>query len=734
MNKRIPIVIGFLFLILAIWIQLTPVSIITSVLERLEHLAFDIQLRTLLITHTTPPTTSVAIIDIDDKSLQEIGRWPWPRSQIAALIQSAQEAGAVVIAFDVLFPEKETNIVDQLEEEMNKQKMTYPQLTPILDKLKPIFDYDSQLAETLKQGDVVLGMTFSPTQQAIGQLPNPVINLDSFNQTQFGMIIASGYIANIPILVNAAKNEGFVNVFADADGVIRRVPLFINYKNNLYPSLALEAVRVFLLSKVSLITAPYGDTLRLEGVRLGNHIIPTDNKSNVIIPFLGKSFTMPFYSATDVIHKKIPKDALQGKIIFVGTSATGQGDIHATSVESAYPGVEVHATIAHGILQDNFSYKPPWALGAEISVSVLLGLILIFIFPRLGPRTLGLIIVIIPAALLLINNEIWEKTGIILSILVPVVLIVILASVNIICGYLFETLRREHLKTMFGQYVPESHIDEMLKSSGKNYALQGEDRDMTVLFADIRNFTTISEPLSATELKNLLNEFLTPMTEIIFSHHGTIDKYVGDMIMAFWGAPLKDKKHAQHAISAALEMQKSVTRLQGDFAKRNWPEINIGIGINSGIMSVGDMGSIFRRNYTVLGDTVNLASRVESLTKFYGVKIMTTAATQKDQEKFVFRPLDIVRVKGKHDGIALFEVVCLRKELSPEKQKEIELSEQALNFYFKKEWESSRALFSELHKQYPDTLLYSLYLSRISEFLKNPPPADWNGIYIHTQK
>lgn len=734
MNKRIPIFIGFLFLILAIWVQLTSVSLVTNLLERLEHLAYDIQLRTLLLTHKKPSVTSVAVVDIDDKSLQAMGRWPWPRSKLAALVSRVQEDGAVVIAFDMLFPEKENNIVDLLSTELTKQQLSNTQITSTLDKIKPLFDNDSLLANVLKKSDVVLGMTFTPSSESTGQLPTPVISIDSDRMKQLGIIIAPGYIANIPALVAAAKNEGFINVFPDSDGIIRRVPLLIRYQNNFYPSLALEAVRLFLLSKVDLITAPYGNTFRLEGIRLGNHVIPTDNMSNVIVPFVGKSYTMPFYSAIDVMNNKIPSDALEGKIIFIGTSATGEGDIHATAIESVFPGVEIHATIAHGILEDTFSYKPPWGLGAELIITVILGLIFIFSFPYLGPRTLGLLIFIIPAGLILINNEIWEKTGLIISILVPMALPIVLAIVNILYGYLFETLRREHLKTMFGQYVPESHIDEMLKSSGKNYALHGEDRDMTVLFADIRNFTTISEPMTATELKNMLNEFFTPMTEIIFKHHGTIDKYVGDMIMAFWGAPLKDKKHAQHAIAAALDMQTAVTALQTEFAKRNWPEVNIGIGLNTGIMSVGDMGSKFRRNYTVLGDAVNLASRVEGLTKYYGVKIITTDATQKDQPRFVFRQLDLVRVKGKKSGIAIFEIICRSKELSNEKNREIELSNQALNYYFKQDWEKAYELFSTLNKDHPDAKLYSLYLSRIEEFKKNPPPADWDGVYIHTSK
>jgi adenylate cyclase len=300
-------------------------------------------------------------------------------------------------------------------------------------------------------------------------------------------------------------------------------------------------------------------------------------------------------------------------------------------------------------------------------------------------------------------------------------------------GYLFETRKREHLKEMFGQYVPEEHIDEMLKASG-NYAMLGEDREMTVLFADIRNFTSISETMTASELKDMLNEFFTPMTEIIFKHEGTIDKYIGDLIMAFWGAPLKDKKHAEHALAAALEMQNAVDKLKKVFAERGWAEVNIGIGLNSGIMSVGDMGSRFRRNYTVLGDAVNLGSRVEGLTKYYGVKIMTTESTQQDQKKFIFRQLDRVRVKGKKVGVNIFEVVAYKTPAQEKLLQEMTLSDLALNNYFNQQWEAAEKLFTELHIAHPDTKFYSLYLNRIQEFKQNPPPTDWDGVYAHANK
>jgi adenylate cyclase len=300
-------------------------------------------------------------------------------------------------------------------------------------------------------------------------------------------------------------------------------------------------------------------------------------------------------------------------------------------------------------------------------------------------------------------------------------------------GYLFETRRRERLKEMFGQYVPEKHIDEMLRSKD-NYGLLGEDRDMTVLFADIRNFTTISESLSASQLKEVLNEFFTPMTEIIFRHRGTIDKYIGDLIMAFWGAPLKDRRHAKHAINAALDMQKMVEKIQAVFAEKNWPDIQIGIGLNSGVMSVGDMGSKFRRNYTVLGDAVNLGSRIESLTKYYDAKVMVSETTQHNQKNFVFRELDRVRVKGKQKGIKIYEVICKTEEASAELLQELEKHHTALEHYYNQRWDEAYQLFTELSLSHSHHKLYALYLHRITEFKRTPPPENWDGVYAHANK
>lgn len=734
MNKRIPIIIGIMLVCLAIWTLITPTKFIRSLTERLDNLGYDLQLRTRVLTNASPSISPVAIVDIDDNSLKIEGRWPWPRSKLAALVDELHKQGAAVIAFDIFFSEKEHNIAKTIATRLTQKNLLNPALSAVLQKSEPLFDEDAIFAKSLARSETVLAIGFLPRKQTQNQLPPPLLILTPQEKSQLGIISSTGYISNIPLLQQAAKGGGFINIFSDNDGIIRRSPLILAYENKVYPALSLQAVMAFLGEKISLDTHSYGKEIKLEGIRIGSRVIPTDDRSQVLIPFIGKSYTFPYYSATEILQGKIAKDALLGKILFVGTSATGLGDLQATSIQNPFPGVEIQATLVNGILLNQFSYKPAWTLGANIFLTFALGLVAACLFPFFGPRILSIIIIVFPPALLFLNNWIWGKTGLILSFLVPVILFLVIAIFNIIYGYLFESRRREHLKIMFGQYVPEKHIDEMLKSPGRNYALRGEDRNMSVLFADIRNFTTISEGMPASELVNMLNTFFTPMTEIIFKHRGTIDKYVGDLIMAFWGAPLRDKNHARHAIQSALDMQAKIHSLHKRFAEHNWPEIKIGIGINSGIMSVGDMGSRFRRNYTVLGDTVNLASRIEGLSKFYGVDIIVAENTRRNQDRFIFRKLDRVRVKGKKEGVFIYEVICLASALTPELNQELERYHEALELYFQQKWDAAQSILTELQKSDTHKKIYRIYLERIQEFKLHPLPADWDGIYVHATK
>lgn len=732
MSKRIPIFLGFLLIGLAVYLIFTPTRYL--LIERLENMGYDSILRTRILSQMVEPKTPIVIIDIDDKTLAQEGRWPWPRDKLAELTDKLKEQGASVIAFDMFFPEKAENITETVLETLSEKKGLNPVITKELTQKKALFDEDEIFAKSLSETDSVIGMGFLPRTDQVNQLPTSLRTLSRSEIQEFDIYSAAGYIGNNPTIQKAAKSVGFINIFADNDGIIRRAPLLMEYGGNIYPSLALITVMQYLgENNVELVTHSYGITQKLEGIKLGSITIPTDNKAQVLIPFVGKSYTFKFYSAIDILENRIPKEALLGKIVLIGASATGFGDQQATAIQNPFPGVEIQATLVNGILENNFSYRPAWTSGTNFLLTLTLGLLAAFLFPYLGPKTLGAFIILALPVSLFIVNWVWTTTGFVLSLFMPIILMVFIALLNIVYGYIFETRRRERLKDMFGQYVPQKHIDEMLKTKS-DYGLRGEDREMSVLFADIRDFTGISEGMSASDLVEMLNTFFTPMTEVIFKHRGTIDKYVGDLIMAFWGAPLKDKLHARHALQSALEMQAKLKMLNPILAKRNWPEIRIGIGINSGLMSVGDMGSRFRRNYTVLGDAVNLASRIEGLTKFYDVEIIVTESTRLNQTRFVFRKLDRVRVKGKTTPIELYELVCLQSEITDELKEELELYHKTLDFYFAQSWELAENGIQELRIKYPDKKIYQIYQERITAYKSQSLPEDWDGVYAHLTK
>lgn len=736
MTKRIPIIFGLILLAVALWLILTPIKSINHLLDRLESLSYDIQLRTHVLTAKPLPSDNpVVIIDIDDKSIRAAGRWPWPRSTMAKLVDKLKEQGVAVIAFDVFFPEPQVNIADEVMATLNKHNQLNDQIKQVLSNNLSLFADDNIFQKSLIATHPVLSYTFLPRAETHNQLPKPLLTLPSDEAARLDITTAQGYISNTEEIQQAGAASGFINIFPDEDGIVRRAPLLMEYKNGVYPSLALQAVLTYLSdTSIQLVTSGYLAEQRLEGVRVGTYTIPTDAKGFVYIPFVGRSYSFPYYSAVDLLEDRIPAETLLGKIVFIGTSATGLGDLQPASVQNPFPGVEIQASIAHGILLKEFSYRPAWTVGAEALATFILGLIAAFTFPYLGPRILALIIVSVPIVIIYINGVIWQRTGLILSFLPPVIMVLISAIFNILYGYLFETRRREQLKAMFGQYVPEKHINEMLLSKDQ-FSLHGESKDMTVMFADIRSFTTISEGMSASDIVNMLNTYFTPMTEIIHKHMGTVDKYIGDLIMAFWGAPMNDKHHAFHAIQTALHMQTKLKELRETQITKQWPEIIMGIGINSGKMNVGDMGSQFRRNYTVLGDSVNLASRVESLTKYYNVNILVTENTQQHQEAFVFRKVDRVQVKGRVEGIDLYEVICHISQNTPELQAELSTYHRGMELYRDQQFKEALEIFTQLESIYPDTHLYTLYRERSEAYIANPPdPSTWTYTHIHSSK
>ena len=704
-----------------------------SVFTRIEYLLYDIRFNLFLpITKREASDHKIAIIDIDEKSIINEGRFPWSRKKVASLIERLGEAGAIVIAFDVVFSEKEENPVARINQSV-PQGLLAPISSQQWQSIASMADADQVMANAMAQYDVVLGFFFQDeAAYKNGQLPPPVFQVPIEWQDKLVVTQRPGYTANIAGLQSHAGGGGFVTMFPDFDGTVRRAPLLIRHEDKLYPSLALSAaMRYLFLDSIEPSVVEVGNVLALTQVAVSEIPAPTSPSGFVSVPYQGPAFTYPYYSATDVLRGNLEEGVLEGAIVFIGASAIGLSDLRSTPMGPQYPGVEVHANILDALLSGGFPQKPEWQAGAVFLQLLLIAVVMIIVLPMLGPTIMLIGGVLIISAVVLFNGYLWVL-GLDLPMAGAVILTLFLTATFITDGFLKESASKRMLKGMFDQYVPPAHIDKML-SDPDAYSFAGESKELTVLFSDIRSFTNISETLSAQELKHMLNSYFTPITKEIFDRNGTIDKYVGDMVMAFWGAPLDDEKHRDHAVLAALNMQKITEELKAEFKQEGLPEVNIGVGVNTGLMNVGDMGSNYRRSYTVLGDAVNLGSRLESITKFYGAKILIGEETYDHITGFVCRFVDRIQVKGKEEAIRVYEPLGLEGEVDQATLEEIEQYNQAYQLYLNQQWQAAMTAFKGLYEQNP-LKLYEVYMDRISDLQHQTLADDWDGTFRHTSK
>lgn len=684
---------------------------------------------------TRPTQVPIVIVDIDEPSLQREGRWPWSRVKVARLIDALEQQGAKLIGFDVVFSEPEDNPIDQVLADPEVRR-THQRLQAWHER----FDADGQLATAVERGSTVLGYVFHSNGVQVGQLPFPFQELTPAVATRLYVRDMPDYSASLPRLADKAWYAGFFTTLPDPDGVIRRSPLVLLHQNALYTALSLELAKNWLQApfiKPLLRTDAAGRQV-MEGLQLGGHYVPTDKAGQAIVPYKGGRGSYPYLSATEVLHRTTPDPRLKDAIVLVGTSTLGLFDLRTTPLETNYPGVEVHANLVDAILQSTgqtaiFPYRPDWEPGATFLLLVLSGLLLALWLPRLAPAWMLVVSVLWTAGLVALNFWLWQAFHLDLPLAMALITALALAVLNVSWGFLRENRQRQEVKAMFGQYVPPAHVEQML-GQPERVSLEGESREMTVLFSDIRGFTTLSEGLSAADLKQLLNRFFTPITRLIFDHQGTIDKYVGDMVMAFWGAPLSDSQHASHAVSAALAMLTRVDELRTEFRAAGLPEINIGIGINTGVMNVGDMGSSYRRAYTVIGDAVNLGSRLEGVTKYYGVRALVGQATREQAPEFLYRTVDRIVVKGKTEPVLVSEPLCRQDAATPELMAQVVRFEHALAHYYAQRWDEAASLFDELIAETPDDELVRLYLERIETLAATGVPDDWGGVFEHSSK
>jgi adenylate cyclase len=723
--------IGLSLTVLVLLLLNTIGLIDVGFIKGLENYTYDARLNLMM-----PRTLDdrIVIVDIDEESLREQGHWPWGRDKLAQLVDKLFDDYKIhTLGFDVVFPEKDESSGLKTLEQIATDLSADDGFQQALVKLRPTLDYDQLFASSLQKRNVVLGYYFHQDQNAVsvGALPAPsVVGNAGFHQ-------ANGYGANLELLQKHAAGAGHFNPAPDADGISRKVPALINYGGNAYEALSLAVARAALGAKLE---TGFAEGLGvndhyagLEWLMLGNHKIPVDDELALLIPFRGGQGSFPYVSATDVLNGKVSPEVLKDRIVLVGTTAPGLMDLRATPVQHVYPGVEVHANVIAGILDQNIKERPAYVLGAEFLILLLAGLLLAFLLPTLSPLWATLLTSAVLLSGITFNLFVWESANLVLPLASLLLLVTTIYVLNMSYGFFIESRSKRQLAGLFGQYVPPELVDEMAKDPSA-FSLEGESREMTVLFSDVRGFTTISEGLDPKQLTQLMNEFLTPMTHVIHHSRGTIDKYMGDAIMAFWGAPLQDPDHAKHALQAAMKMMQSLEELQAEFKKRGWPEINIGIGLNTGMMTVGNMGSEFRMAYTVMGDAVNLGSRLESLTKNYGVHIIVSEFTKAQVPDLIFRELDLVRVKGKDKPVTIYEPIGDTGELEVAVQDELKQYSDALRHFRAQHWDGAEQQFMDLQRRYPQRYLYQMYSERVGYFRQHPPGSGWDGVFTYETK
>jgi adenylate cyclase len=683
----------------------------------------------------------IVIVAIDEKSLQKEGHWPWARNKLARLVDKLFEYGVVVTGFDVIFPERDEStdlislksLVEGPDDYLFRQR---------LEELEPRLNRDYMFAEALGRGKSIMAYYFLLDERAsfeTGSLPYPAFEIDESMAETMRLPKAKGYTANIDELQGGAYSAGFIsNPLIDEDGIVRRAPLLHEYKNGVYESLSLALAATFLddISLPVFISAPLlaQGYPPLEGIELAGVQIPVDAQGAVLVPYRGPAGSFNYISATDIINDTVENpELLKGAITIVGATAPGMKDLRATPFGSVYPGVEIHANVLSGILDQGFRWQPSYTRAMELIAVAVAGLLMALTLPVLSAFLSTIATIIMLALILVLNYYLWEIQMLVVPLAATVLTVSWIYLLNMVYGYFYETRTKHQMNDLFGQYVPPDLVTAMAHDP-TNYSLASEKRELTVLFSDIRGFTSISEKLDAVELSDLLNRFLTPMTEVVHVTHGTIDKYMGDAIMAFWGAPVHDPEHASYAVEAGLSMLEALTKLNVELGEEGMEPLKIGVGINSGPMSVGNMGSRFRRAYTVMGDAVNLGSRLEGLTKFYGVDLLVSEDTKKEADQYLYREIDRVRVKGKEQPITMYDTLGLRGEVSSEWAERTEQFEAALTFYRNREWDKTEDILKKLQGEEPDSGLYKLYRERVDEFRSNPPPDDWDGVYSHETK
>ncbi len=747
-------------------------------MERLELDALDTRFR-MRPAKYTPPDSRIVIVDIDQKSQEGLSKWPFSRTNFANMLDVLREDGAKVVGFDVTFdkPDQTAAPVRALAERLAQRKKSGQRVDPKLEaeiqSLAAEYDADKQFGEAIQKfGNVVLGNFFFPKEElqgtdqatlnsyadlvqwySLGQNSlNPASGKQDFESLmqryEANNILYTATMANIPALLSPDNNNagtmGFFNVLPDADGVLRRSLLVVPFTRSgkladaeLYGSLEVQTIRLYLGLTSEQLTVNYNQT-GVVSLQFGDKLqVKPDSIGRLAINYRGPERTYPYYSLVDVVQHKLPAGTFQDKIVLVGASATGIGDLRTPPYGGiTYPGVEVHANAIDNLLNRNAltrgASQELWDMGLILFFGLFVGIWMALVAPRWMWFGLSFLV-----PLILIDYGAFLR-GWWLNFSVPALTLV--SNVLLVSLYraLVEEKEKRRVRTAFGQYLSPEVIRRLLLNP---QLVEPKKTEITVMFSDIRGFTTISENLDAQDLALFLNQYLSDMTKLVFEYAGTLDKYIGDAVMAFWGAPFETDDHAVNGCYSALHMMEKVHAMQKEWQAQGKPKLDIGIGLNSGVASVGNMGSALRYGYTALGDTVNLSSRLEGLNKDYGTHIIvneTTYAATKNAN-FVYRELDLIRVKGKSQPVMIYELICRKGEASSygsaqDLQERLAQFNHGRELYRARHWEEAQRTFQAILDRWSEDGPSRAYWKRCQEYLFDEPPIGWDGVFTMTHK
>jgi adenylate cyclase len=675
----------------------------------------------------------VVIIDIDEQSLKSVGQWPWPRTRIADLISRLTQMGALVIAFDIVFAEPDRMSPSVAADEFRDLD------DATRTKLRALPSNDAVFADALKNSRVVVGESGLPFAVAQPDGARPPIGLATMGGDPRPFLLNfPGLLRNVPQLEQAASGRGLFTIRAERDGIVRRVPIVMQAQGTVMPSLTLEMLRVASGSNTVLIRS---DRAGVQNAAVPGFVIPTDRNGQLWIHFAPHDKAR-YVSAGDVLEGKVPADRVARRLVLIGTSAVGLLDSKTTPIDPVMPGVEVHAQVLESVLTQSVLSSPNYAIGVELIAALSLGIAIIWLAPILSPALLLAFGAAIIAITLGASWYFYQQAGLLFDATYPLLSSALVYLTLIFSNYISEQAQRRRIRSAFGQYLSPALVEQLAQSPEK-LVLGGEEREMSILFSDVRGFTTISELYKDDPqgLTSLMNSFLTPLTNAIIDHKGTIDKYMGDAVMAFWNAPLHDERHEYNACEAALEMLHRVDTLnrqreqQAKETGQRFIPIKVGVGINTGRCVVGNMGSDLRFNYSVLGDPVNLASRLEGQSKNYGLPIIIGSKTASGlRDKFAILELDCITVKGKTEPESVFTVLGRADVAGSENFGRLNHTVAEMLDRFRRQdfagATDSIARCREIEDGFGIGHLLDLYSERIRIFLQNPPPLDWNGVFV----